>query len=282
LGQYAQARQVCQAALATRNEADLVFVVMFLHVQLELAIAEAGLGEAPLAHARLAALSVRHAAASPLMLGAVHEARVRVALIERDFAACREHLARMRSCYIPTQIPSLAELTRELATSIDRAQAKPLTQESMAQHDASVQTVMQRPFTHSQATLEKRALRCLHTVLELTRAKQGFIAASSAAADVICADAPPRPEVLEWAAAYLERQDDQTVVTDDEAALETANELVLGDMTYRVAVLYARDANRRAYALVLGFQDTSPCMPHPHALVELATRMFETTRNRST
>jgi len=286
LGQHAQARQICQEALSTRTEEDLSFVVMYLHVQLELAIAEAALGEAPRARERLELLRTRHEAAGPLMLGAVHEACVRVALIERDLAACREHLEQMRSCYLPTQVPSLAELTRTLATHIEQAQLGPgpdaqKPNAESAPDDKPQVTRMQRPITRSESSFEKRALRCLNIALELTRAQQGFIASSAAGADVVSTGAPPQPELLRWAAAYLARQDDHTLFTSDDALTTHTNELVLGDMTYRVVALYSRsDADMPAHALVLGFRDTTPCMPHPRALAELATRMFATREER--
>ncbi|HEY2734942.1 MAG TPA: AAA family ATPase, partial [Polyangiales bacterium] len=90
LGQHARARELCLEALAPLTEEDFSFVMMSLHVQIELALADAGLGQIDAASAQLDRLIARHAdQGGRLARGALHEARARVALLDVDFAAAR-------------------------------------------------------------------------------------------------------------------------------------------------------------------------------------------------
>lgn len=103
---------VMQIAAGSR---ELPSLAMYLHVELELAIAEAALGQQAQASARLERLLQRHATAGTLTLSALHETRLRVALHDRDFAACQLHLEELRRCVLPTGVACLVELARTLA-----------------------------------------------------------------------------------------------------------------------------------------------------------------------
>ena len=86
-GRHREARALCERVLVTMSEDDREYVMLFLHVDLQTALADAGLGEVTAAFGRLDALLARFAPSGhPLALGLLHECRARVA-----HAAGREH-----------------------------------------------------------------------------------------------------------------------------------------------------------------------------------------------
>jgi tRNA A-37 threonylcarbamoyl transferase component Bud32 len=96
LGDHAKAREVCQHALAQLSHGDLKFPGLYLGLQIELALAQAGLGDLHGAAERLDALIREHTShGGPLTLGELHEARVRVAAGMRDRAALEHHIERL-------------------------------------------------------------------------------------------------------------------------------------------------------------------------------------------
>jgi hypothetical protein len=91
-------------------EGDQAFPVQTLCLWIELARAEAGLGEHLRAGERLDGLIARHAPGQgALTLGLLHEARVEVALAAEDVARARLHVAEMERWLRPTGIPALIE-----------------------------------------------------------------------------------------------------------------------------------------------------------------------------
>jgi hypothetical protein len=80
LGDHAAAKAVCEHALAHITDADRKFVTLFLPVDIQMAIAEAGLGNVDAGLARIDAL-LEHFRDSqhPLVQGFLHEARARIA-----------------------------------------------------------------------------------------------------------------------------------------------------------------------------------------------------------
>jgi hypothetical protein len=108
LADHQRAREVCQAAMAHVTREDLVFTAFNLGIEIEHAMAEAGLGRTRPAAQQLHALFDLYAPnQNPLTLGALHEALARVALRAGDRAAYAEHARAMRSWYLPTATPAL-------------------------------------------------------------------------------------------------------------------------------------------------------------------------------
>jgi hypothetical protein len=108
LGQPERAKQVCERALDQLTAEDLRFPAMNLSLQIELAHAQALLGAGARAAELLDALLGEHAAGrAPLTLGALHEARSRVALLAGDQALCARHASEMDRYYRTTGTPSL-------------------------------------------------------------------------------------------------------------------------------------------------------------------------------
>lgn len=122
LGQHARAKEICERALAYLAPSDLDFPAMNLGLQIEYALAYAGLGETNTAVARWEGLLERfEAGKGPLTMGALHEARARIAIFAKDEAACREHMTLMESFYRGTGIPSLVARCESFAKEVRHA-----------------------------------------------------------------------------------------------------------------------------------------------------------------
>ena len=81
LGRHAEAQRVCESALAQLSEEDRWFVRMFLGLEIQLAVAEAGLGRSSDAAKRLDALIAKHGTrGGPVTMGRLHSARATLAL----------------------------------------------------------------------------------------------------------------------------------------------------------------------------------------------------------
>lgn len=94
LGQHTAAQKVCHDTLKHLTELDLELVGTNLNVQIELALAEAGLGQHVLACQQLDSLIKKLAPLEgPLTLCALHEARAQVALLMKDEPAFEHHHA---------------------------------------------------------------------------------------------------------------------------------------------------------------------------------------------
>ena len=103
LGRHGEARAVCERAIASTEDEDFDFVAQNLNLQIQLALAHGGLGELKLGKELLERLLERHARwkGGRLTLGALHLARCRLALLESDGQAAREHLNAADSYYRP-------------------------------------------------------------------------------------------------------------------------------------------------------------------------------------
>jgi tetratricopeptide (TPR) repeat protein len=123
-GDFERAKDVCMRALDHVTAEDLSFSAMNLVVELELALAEAGLGRHAMAAKQLDDLLENHASGDgPLTLGALHEARSRVAFIAGDDDAFRRHASQMDRYYRRTGIASLIERAERLAREGRRSTA---------------------------------------------------------------------------------------------------------------------------------------------------------------
>jgi hypothetical protein len=117
LGRYDEAKSVCDAALTELNPADREFVMLFLHLDRELALAEAGLGQTARAMARLDALLDHFASCDhPLVHGLLHEARAHIAWRAGDKEGYERSLAEVERWYRPTATPALIETCEQLAS----------------------------------------------------------------------------------------------------------------------------------------------------------------------
>jgi hypothetical protein len=124
LGQHVQAKALCERTVSYITDADRDFVMLFLLVDRELAIADAALGRVDQALARLDGLLARFAPFDhPLALGLLHEARGQIAWRAGDKEAYEHSLAEVERWFRPTGTPALVEKCERLAGLPQRAAA---------------------------------------------------------------------------------------------------------------------------------------------------------------
>jgi tetratricopeptide (TPR) repeat protein len=280
VGEHARARELCRAALNGKSEADLSFVLMNFHVQIEAALADAALGDFAAARARCDRLLERHAGIGLIALGTLHEARARVALLEQDFAACHIHCEAMKRQFASTDILSLRELSERLLQRLavaERGEASTLASPAaLLGDDAHLMTRMRLIFTHTERTFERRAQLGLQIALELTGAQHGFVISPAANGGVVSMpDQPPTPELVDWAEQQLELgSDEETVVLRPNQTLGDTALLTLGELRYCVIPLAAVERSGQAeFALVLGFRGLTPRAPSAEVLAILASHL---------
>jgi hypothetical protein len=275
LGEHARARELCVEALAGRSDEDLDFVVMNLHVQIELVLANAALGDVQHAREQSERLLARHSGIGPLFVGALHETRTRVALIERDFECARVHCAALRHCYGPTQIPSLLELVRQLDEAVRGAESgvvhQPAGAAGLLGDDAHLNTRLRLILTNTDAGITQRCQRVLQIALELTGAADGFVI-SGPGGVVHAFDEPPSEELVRWSEQQLWAADeDQTQLVSEEPANDAAR-MSRGGLQYCVVRLPSSEG-RPGPALVLGYSELEPRVLSPRVRALLAAHL---------
>jgi tetratricopeptide (TPR) repeat protein len=163
LGEHERAKQVASEALAIVLAGDLAFPAMNLILQIELALAEAQLKNFGLAAQQLDALFPVHAPnEGPLTLGALHEARARVALLAMDEATCEHHAAEMERRYMATDIPSLVARCESLARERKRTFRPQVRLDGDAAGDFTTgftagPTTLERAFSQTDGSLDGHA-----------------------------------------------------------------------------------------------------------------------------
>jgi predicted Ser/Thr protein kinase len=283
LGQHARAKELCLTALAALEAGDRVFVMLTLNTQIELALAELGLGHGGVAKAQLDALIVEHEPGqSPITLGALHQALVRVALRERDFARARAELAKMEAYYRTTDVATLLAQSASLRRAIDRAE-NPRGLGSEGEEVLRAARVMTRVKLalshHGSPLVTVRAQKGLQIALELSSADEGFIVLAESEGDPVAhlGDQPPSAELVLWAEQNLleASTDEQTVMTEEVDSEIDSNYKVVGTMRYCVVPLLAerRHQERVVAALVLGFDGRVPQLPEPAVMRAIAAHL---------
>lgn len=288
LGDHVRAREICLDALARITEADLSFTVVNLGISTELALAEASLGAFASAEQRIERLLLENGSHNgPLTMGALHEARARVALLKGDLETAKRQLQRMSHYYRPTGIPTLLELIETLASQLLRAGRPSLAQEEFvtprlrddAEHLLTrVQVVLARGRAD---LLPERARTALQISLELTNADQGLVLLPVAGPPLAALGGEqPSDTLIRWAARRIERcdVDPQTVLTEQlaEAELEDdENELAESGIRHLFVPLWAQVAGVETLiaALVLGFRHDLPHPPEAAVLRALAQHL---------
>jgi hypothetical protein len=125
LERFADAERVASQQLALHSPEDLTFPAMTLRLQIELALAEAGLGRHDKAAAQLDTLIALHAPAEgPLTLGALHDARASVALRAHQETVARQHIEAMERWYRSTDCPTLIQHCDRIAKRGAKARAR--------------------------------------------------------------------------------------------------------------------------------------------------------------
>lgn len=284
LGRHGEARDVCLQALQRLTAEDSQYVVMHLGVHIELALAEAGLGQCDAAAKRLDALLIEHAPRrGALTLGALHHARVQVALRQRRFVEAREHLAMMESYYRSTRVPTLIEQVLMLRREIDQAENPDGEARQLeALRDRGQQELVRLKRLLGQAgntRLADRAKDALKLALELTNADEGFLVLADEEVDSVAhlGASAPSEELVRWARqSMLDADTDlQTLMTAEVDSEIESNYKVVGETRYCVVPLWSvqERTQRVVAALVLGSDNRVPRIPEPAAMRAIAVHL---------
>ena len=108
MGGHAEAKRICESVLSHITDEDRDYVTLFLVVDIEMALAEAALGDSDGAFRRIDALLTRFRDVDhPIVQGSLYEARARIAWAagRRDDYALS--LAAVESWFRPTGTPAL-------------------------------------------------------------------------------------------------------------------------------------------------------------------------------
>jgi len=284
LGRHAEAREVSLEAIGRLTPEDSKYVVMHLSAHIELALAEAGLGDCDAAKKRLDALLVEHAPGQgAITLGALHHARAQVALRERSFPEAREHLAKMDGFYRSTRVPTLVELVLALRREIDRTENPGVEAHELDElRDRGQHVMMRLQLMLSQAgntQLIERAQNGLKLALELSNADEGFLVLAGEDVESVAhlGASAPSDELVRWAEqSMLDAEvDEQTLMTAEVDSEIESNYKVVGQTRYCVVPLWgAQERTQRVVAaLVLGFDNRVPQIPEPAAMRAIAQHL---------
>jgi hypothetical protein len=113
---YAEAKSACELVLPHLTDADRDYVTLFIEVDLEMAVAVAGLGAVDEGFARVDGLLVRFRESNhPLLQGALYETRARIALIAGRLDDYRHSLALVDHWFRGTGTPALIARYERLA-----------------------------------------------------------------------------------------------------------------------------------------------------------------------
>jgi hypothetical protein len=246
---------VCQLVLDQLSEQDLSFTGMTLQAQIELAHAEAGLGEIDKANARLEDLIEKHKHANgPLTMGALHEARARVALRARDQQKCEQHAAEMEEHYLGTGIPSLTavcdafrrEQRRAFQTTAKRERGS--ASDSFSTGFSLGPTALERVLGDEQESIESRARRALTVLAEdfddAPLALYVKLDHSVSLGSVVGIEEPPAA-LQRWVEERVLGATFDDVTQTDFAESSDPDLLVLDKRRYRIFVLSALEAQRQ-------------------------------------
>jgi len=294
LGQHAKARDTCSQALSRLGEADLRYVLMTLHAQIELARAEAGLGNFDEACGQLDALLHTHRHAGPLTRGALHEARALAALAQGDGVTARVHVDHVADCYRAVSLPTLTELTDELVARLARAQPGNETGEPVRVLDGPLPPTVRVTAGPTTSALEQRAEKGLELALALTGADSGFLVLfDSGTAPALRGGASlprsralahvgktiPDSELVAWAQERLHHADDVATVAETMGSVAGHDPELkqVGDTRYCVVPLWSDDEHDGlgAVGVVLGWQRNPPRYPTHEAVRAIADELLE-------
>jgi hypothetical protein len=238
MGDHVAAKATCTRALERLAAEDLEFPAQTLAVQIQLALAEAGLGDTGQAALRLDVLLEQHRIhQGPLTLGALHEARARVAELAHEFEAARQHWADMERWYRSSGARSLAQYCDVLRGERVRANSE-LPPEAGGTVEAVTQIERSRSFKGGQRQPQQTS-SALDELLECAEVSEGYLFVAQGDSYVCRAKSGSRlvsKQLAEWVAQRLAFAQSTTTLNEDEAAV-AKNQIVLRGRTYSLQVL---------------------------------------------
>jgi tetratricopeptide (TPR) repeat protein len=245
LGEHARALDICERALARLAPEDLAFTALNILLQIEHALARAGLGELQAAAAEIEELLSRHASnQGPLTMGALNEARARIALLANDPATAADYLLKMEAWYHPTGIPTLMQRCARLAKELRTQSGQDVVSGTYDTLYAS--NSVERLFSEVMGVTQ-----CAERVLSLAvdEASEAYLFLTEpegirlAASNLAGASARA---LRRWAEERLRSalENENTVVVEAQDQVLQANLFSDGEQRYQLTVLYAADAYR--------------------------------------
>jgi hypothetical protein len=125
LGRHAEAKAACEIVLPHLTEEDRDYTMLFLDADLEMAIAQAGLGQFEQAFARIDGLLARFRESdNPMVVGGLHEARARVAFMAGRIDEYKHSLAMTEHWFRGTGTPALIRKCDRLAALAESGAAR--------------------------------------------------------------------------------------------------------------------------------------------------------------
>ena len=228
-GQHQRAERLCHDVLGHLSEADRKVVAMNLRIEIQLALAEAGLGRPGAAGRRLDDLLAKHEPyQGPVTLGSLHRARARVALLEGDQAALQNHHAQMERWFRSTNNPALIAQCERLAPVIRASNPAPANQGSDA---VTVRTTLKNDpwqLLAECAGPRERAVRALELTLERYAVSSGILFGMRDGVLTVLASERPAvapDSVLSAVAERIQRSLDETLATSVGSATEKPDPL---------------------------------------------------------
>ncbi|MDB4972170.1 MAG: hypothetical protein JWN48_511, partial [Myxococcaceae bacterium] len=263
LGEFERARTTCLRALSVLKPEDFVLTGMYLIVQTEVLVAEAGLGRGGEAEGALRVLIAQHAPhGGPLTLGQLHEAGVEIALLSSDEAGARHHLAQAKRWYLSTGLASLVQHCAGLSARVQGAAQGTSGSPGSADRerrsldppsvDSSISSsTVDRMLAGDKLSLRERAHKALQILAEHARCTHGFLYLLDAQQnlDLVASlkDEPEVPSLRAWLARRLasEREEAPTLDDQDESNTQELHLMFDGTRSYRVLMLETADPVRQ-------------------------------------
>ncbi|MFT3926655.1 MAG: protein kinase [Myxococcales bacterium] len=272
VGAHERAQASCVAALARIEPEDRHRPAHSIRLEVELAVAEAGLGQHERAHERVDALFARHVPhTGPVVRGYLHSGRARVFLLAGDVAGYEQAVAAAALAYAPLNVPFLHERIAVMRRIVsERSEGVPPHEVSL--HDSHLLTRVQLRLA-SVSTADDRARHdaALLAMLEVAGTEIGFIVRTTGEC-VAPRGVTLTPEVVCWAEAHLAGsfRDEATEVQETTVPSESARQadtLTCAGVAYRTHILQTR-VGELLGALVLGSVAVVPA-PLPRKILAM-------------
>jgi hypothetical protein len=250
LGQYSRARDVCLRALDWLKSEDMAFAALNLAVRIELARAEAGLGDLALAESQLLALLKEHeGGANPLSMGALHEACAEVATLREDVVGQRHHIEQVDRWFRPTKIPSLIARCQGLLRDARRDESETANHDGLSTQGGDlphVMTVVHRLRHGGDHSATGSAEWALMQLAEYADLREGYLLMVRGS-EVVCAARVGADSceagMMNWASdRLLALRAYRTIETSTVAVESDGNRRAFGPTAYRLTPLCAPDA----------------------------------------
>ncbi|MDD9944471.1 MAG: serine/threonine-protein kinase [Myxococcales bacterium] len=273
-GLHAEALRLCEHGLAHVRPEDRRFVRMFLGLEVQRALAKAGLGDLVEAEAELMDLLAEHQSfENPVTLGAIREALAQVAVLSEDSEAFMEHAAAVEALYRPTRVPSLIARAEKLG----RRGAQTL---GLPARGVGGFSVVRSPAESVSLELSKcstadaRHTRALQLLLESSRCREGhlFLVEGSTPRLVASSEGPPAATLEQQAAVLASRlrEDSETYMGATQGTLAVSTAISTDDPDYCWHLLYGGDARGELIGLAVA-RDEDGSQPIEFTLLQAIT-----------